>query len=172
MPATQLLFDPAAFRSIEPRINDVQKRDQPLVAGLAREQPLGKLKLFAGARGEGFDRHKNSLKRFDRAFGQVDHHNGAVCAAADTVHEVTEEPAPQLVRPSRSDHQQISTLFQGAATHSAGNVFIQSQQAAGSDLELFANGRSLGQPFPGGCHGASQSPPRFFETGADQRQGQ
>ena len=55
LPAAQFMFDPNPFIWIESRINDVQKRDQALLAGLASENPLGQFELLTGAGGKIFD---------------------------------------------------------------------------------------------------------------------
>ena len=128
--------------------------------------------MLSGAGGEVFDWNKDPSKILDLAVGEIDDDDRTVRCSTDTIHQVAEEPAPQVVRAPCSDHQQVGALFACTAAHASGDVFIQAQQAAGSDLELITDHRRLGEALTGGCHGVIHTSSGFFKARTDQCQGQ
>ena len=55
-----------------------------------------------------------------------DHHRAVRCTA-HPIGKITQQPIAQLVWSASANHQQVGALFEGAATHAACNVFVETQ---------------------------------------------
>ncbi len=167
-PADQLLLHPAPVLPTEAGIMHMQQRDAgALLQRRCVDHPQGQLELLACAGGEILDGYQDAAEGGDALTPEVHHHDGAMGGAADPIDDVSEEPGPQLVRPSGSDQQQVRRLFEGGAAHAPGDVLVESQQGSGWNLQGTADRRCGSQSTTGRDDSAVEAAAHLLETGID-----